>query len=314
MSTLEAMLRRLPAYPEMRPLEVTDRAEVEAILAPEEPEGSELTFTNLFIWRDYYRLKAGLFGGRCLVLAADPPDKPPFFLPPVGDGAGDAARELLSKGGRIARATRGWLEHHGLWEGASGIGRTEQRDQADYVYETSDLISLSGRRFAGKRNHVKQFMRSYRWEYRPLTADLVPACLELEEKWCEVRACPVEIALAAEQAAIEEALRNFGALGYVGGVILVEGKVEAFSIGERLNAECSVIHIEKANPEVTGIYQVINQQFLEQALKQYRFVNREQDLGDEGLRRAKESYHPHHLVAKFLLGRQARTGHGVCKL
>ena len=102
-----------------------------------------------------------------------------------------------------------------------------------------------------------------------------------------------------EWAAINAALADFQALELQGGVILINDRVEAFTCGELLNAATAVIHLEKANPEVRGLYAVINQQFCQQAWAGVPFVNREQDLGEPGLRTAKMSYHPHHLVEKF---------------
>lgn len=102
-----------------------------------------------------------------------------------------------------------------------------------------------------------------------------------------------------EWGAIEEALKNFIALEMQGGVILIEGEVEAFTLGELLNKDTAVVHIEKANPEIRGLYALINQQFCEQAWGKVPFINREQDLGEPGLRTAKLSYNPIRLVEKY---------------
>lgn len=294
----------LSAYPKFEPLGLRHQEEVSRRLAEAQPVSSELTFTNLFMWRQHYRFRVARHEG-CLLLLGQPPGSPPFLLPPVGPGAAGVCRALLAEGqvaSRIARVPEDYLARCGLTEEEFDI--REEPEQADYVYLVSDLTRLAGRRYAGKRNHLKRFMRQYRWEYRPLGAELVEGCLKLTESWCRVRVCPRELGLEAERVAIWEALENFGRLACRGGVILVEGEVVAFSLGERLNEECAVIHIEKANPEFEGIYQAINQQFLEHELSAFKFVNREQDLGDAGLRRAKLSYHPHHLVKKFVLSRK----------
>jgi hypothetical protein len=105
--------------------------------------------------------------------------------------------------------------------------------------------------------------------------------------------------LANESVAIKEAFTHFDDLGVKGGAILIDGKLEAFTLGEPLNRETVVIHIEKANPAYEGLYPMIHQAFLEQEWSEYTYVNREQDLGEEGLRKAKESYFPHHMVHKY---------------
>jgi hypothetical protein len=291
----------LPDYPEFSPIRLEHQAEIAPLLAEEQPPSSELTFTNLYMWRHHYRFRVSKLSGTLLVLGQLPGSEP-FFLPPVGQGSAAVCRRLLagSKVARvIGRVPEGYLEHCGIRPEEFRVA--EEPDQADYVYRTRDLIDLEGRGYDGKRNHLRRFLETYRWVYRRLSAELVPECLRLAEDWCRVRVCPRQLGLEAERVAIWEALENFGRLGYVGGAILVEGRLEAFSLGEGLNRECSVIHIEKANPDLRGIYQAINQQFQEHELAGWEFVNREQDLGDAGLRRAKLSYHPHHLVRKFTL-------------
>ena len=121
--------------------------------------------------------------------------------------------------------------------------------------------------------------------------------------WCDIRDCftPENLSLAEEHAAVIETLDSFRELSLRGGVILIDGNIEAFTIGEPLNRETFVIHFEKANPRIIGLYQAINQEFCRTIADEYRFVNREQDLGEPGLRRAKESYCPDHLVEKYIV-------------
>jgi hypothetical protein len=107
--------------------------------------------------------------------------------------------------------------------------------------------------------------------------------------------------LLGEERAIYEALHNMDNLDFKGGVIHINGKVEAFALGEQLNPQTAVIHIEKANPAFDGLYQLINQEFCAHEWKDIPYINREQDLGEEGLRKAKLSYHPHHLVNKYIV-------------
>jgi hypothetical protein len=173
------------------------------------------------------------------------------------------------------------------------------REHFDYLYATADLIQLAGRRFHDKRNHVNAFRRAHRFRYEPLEERHLPACRELAEAWCRLRRCEEDLSLAGEWEAVREALAHFPDLRLSGGVILLEGRVVAFTLGELLNRDTVVIHIEKADPELKGAYAVINQQFLEHAWAQVPFVNREQDLGEPGLRTAKLSYNPVRLVEKF---------------
>ncbi|UCC68759.1 MAG: DUF2156 domain-containing protein, partial [Armatimonadota bacterium] len=123
----------------------------------------------------------------------------------------------------------------------------------------------------------------------------------LQDRWCDEKHCDLVATLRAEARAVKEVLERFDRLGVSGGCIEVEGRIEAFTLGELLNPETVVLHIEKANAAFHGLYQVVNQRFLEEAWLEVRYVNREQDLGVPGLRRAKESYRPEHMVEKFVV-------------
>ena len=288
----------------MRPLGLEDRELLRGLFADLRPEQSEFTFTNLLIWRDAYQLRLSQVDGALAIFSwrADAEDS--FLFPPLGEAAnaesvGRCLRHMASEGQnpRLARATRNDLERLGLAEEAFSI--QPDRDQWDYIYLVQDLIALSGNRYHGRRDHLEQFTSRYQFTYRSLTPELVPACQELQDRWCDEKHCDLVATLRGESRAVKEALEQFALLGITGGCIEVAGKVEAFTLGELLNPETVVIHIEKANAAFHGLYQAINQQFLERAWPRSLYVNREQDLGIAGLRRAKRAYHPHHMVEKF---------------
>jgi len=175
----------------------------------------------------------------------------------------------------------------------------EDKDNYDYVYLTQDLINLKGRKYSAKKNHLNTFMKRYPiHQYLPICKDLVPSCINIAIEWYRNRA-PLDAMLLYEKDAIIEALNHFDDLGLTGGAILVDGEVKAFAFGEPLNEDTIVIHIEKGNPEIRGIYQVINQQFCEHAWYEYKYVNREEDMGIKGLRAAKQSYHPIMMIKKY---------------
>jgi len=123
--------------------------------------------------------------------------------------------------------------------------------------------------------------------------------LEVAEKWCKIRRCEDDMNLLSESEVVRESLVHFPVLKIDGGVILIDGKVEAFTLGELLNDQTAVVHIEKANPENPGLYAMINQQFCENRWRDLLYINREQDLGEPGLRKAKLSYYPDHFVESF---------------
>jgi uncharacterized protein len=294
----------LSQFPPFKPLELEDRDTIHPILWAYQPETSELTFTNLFIWRSHYGFSWSL-AGEWLILTASPPGEEAFAFPPIGpsprsDKVFEALRWLKEEKGvekpRIERADSRLVSE---LSGDTRFKVEPLRDHFDYVYKTEDLIQLAGGAYRAKRNHINYFLRSYSYAYEEFSAKHLNACLDMTGGWCEVRRCEEDLNLMGEWDAIREALTNFRSLELTGGVILVDSRVEAFTLGERLNNETTVVHIEKANMEIRGLYAMINQQFCEKQWKGVPYINREQDLGEPGLREAKLSYNPNRLTEKY---------------
>ena len=175
---------------------------------------------------------------------------------------------------------------------------TEHRDYADYVYRVSDLVNLSGKKYHGKRNHLARFYEND-WSFEPITPDNVAECLEMNHRWSVENADTKEDGVLAERCAVRLCLTHMEELGCFGGLLRVNGAVAASTVGERLNSDTVVVHFEKAFSRIQGAYPAINREFLSRMCRDYAYVNREEDLGIEGLRRAKESYHPAFLVTKY---------------
>ncbi len=297
-------MENIPEFPHFKELSLEDKPLLDYTFQQFPPTHSEFTFTNLFMWRHAYQMKISRLQN-FLCLFAEKGDHP-FFFPPIGEGRmTDCCNILLrwmeEKGfpPQIARVPEDLISHH-HWE-LEGFDITFDRDQSDYVYLLEDLAQLRGRKYHRKRNHIKKFKESYSYRYVPLIPELISECLELQTAWCDLKHCEADPSLTNEFLAIREVFTHFEALAVKGGVILIDGKVEAFTLGEPLNRDTIVIHIEKANPNFDGLYPTLNQAFLEHQWTGYTYVNREQDLGEEGLRKAKESYFPHHMVNKYIL-------------
>jgi hypothetical protein len=299
------VMRDVPALPATRELTLEDSDWLGDALAAERPDASELTFTNLFIWRHAYGLRLAQAEGALCLFAWRSDSEESFLLPPVGaDGPApvEAGLRHLQQAGhdaKLARVSSAQLERLGIGHDAFVI--EEDRDNWDYVYSVADLIELPGNAYHDKRNHIAQFRAKHEFEYRSLTPDLVPACRELQDLWCDEKHCDLVATLRAESRAVKEALENLDSLRAVGGCIVIEGRVQAFALGEALTDDTVVIHIEKANATFHGLYQIINQQFLARQWPDTAYVNREQDMGVAGLRRAKQSYDPHHMVQKHIV-------------
>ena len=181
----------------------------------------------------------------------------------------------------------------------------EERDYFDYVYDAEALRTLKGRKNQKKRNHLNYFLKEYegRFEYKKLGKKEFEDCIELLRAWASNKAeqGDVDDGIDDEFIGIKKIFDNYDVLEEevkVAGVY-IDNKLEAFTIGEYINDDMALIHIEKANPEIRGLYQYINQQFLVHEFENVEFVNREEDLGIEGLRKAKLSYHPCKFVEKY---------------
>ncbi len=293
----------IPHYPHFREVRLEDKSFFQDFLLPSPPQISECNFTNLFMWRHYYNL-TWCYWDECLCIFAQPEGRPPFFLPPFckknfAERMHTMLLSLRERGNHAAvqrvpeEFVNQYLKDH------SDCDISLDRDNCDYVYLTDDLIKLEGNKYHGKKNHINKFKKNHIYEYKSLTPGLVSECLHMETKWCNLRHCELFPGLAGEERAIYDALKYMEALGFTGGVILINEKVEAFALGEQLNPLTAVIHIEKANPAFDGLYQLINQEFCMHEWSHLTYINREQDLGEEGLRKAKLSYHPHHLINKY---------------
>lgn len=295
-----------PSFPDFKEITIDDRRAVLDVLEAYQPETSEWTFTNLFIWRYAYRFKWSMYRDWLIVIASDEKGEL-YALPPIGPHGRRAIVATLlewllkEKGAlkpRIEKADERLILE--VIE-AKALAIEPMRDHFDYLYRRDDLVALSGNRFRSKRNHINQFLRNFQAVYMPLNEGYIIDCLELQDKWCRIKRCEDDLSLLDEWDAIHEILENYPYLGVKGGVILIDERVVAFTIGELLNRDTAVIHIEKADPEIPGLYQYINQQFCEMAWEGISYINREQDLGLEGLRRAKLSYWPDRLVKKWLI-------------
>jgi hypothetical protein len=176
----------------------------------------------------------------------------------------------------------------------------DERGNWDYLYSVRDLIELQGNRYHKKKNLLNQFNRNYAFTYLPFGADLVEQAMAMQTDWCTWRDCESSDILTSENRAIFRILKEWRKLdGLFGGALMVDGSMVAYTLAEALTRDIVLIHFEKGDTQYKGIYQAINQQFLTNSAGDYTIVNREQDLNDEGLRKAKLSYHPTGYMQKY---------------
>jgi len=292
------------AFPEFKTLELQDKEIFQAFLKAFKPETSEFTFTNLFIWRSHYKFQWSVYKDWLVIVSLEG-EYGTYTMEPIGPSPRDEVTRLVlewmrgeknEKNPRIERADEKIIREI---EGMKGISIEPTRDHFDYVYLRDDLVNLVGNKYRSKRNHINQLLRTYSYQYSDLAPDHIQDCIALQEKWCILRRCEDDLDLLGEWDAVKEILKSYTSLEVQGAVITIENKVVAFTIGQMLNDDTAVVHIEKADPEIAGLYPVINQQFCENNWKNVKYINREQDLGIPGLREAKLSYYPDHMVQKF---------------
>ena len=181
----------------------------------------------------------------------------------------------------------------------------EERDLFDYIYDGESLRNLQGKKNQKKRNHLNYFLKEYdgRYEYKSLKKENFAECLALMKEWTSNKEENYEFdeGIDEEILGIKKIFEDYDILEdkvKVSG-IYIDGRLEAFTMGELLNKNMALVHIEKANPDIRGLYPYINQQFIVNEFEDVEFVNREEDLGIEGLRKAKLSYHPSRFVEKY---------------
>jgi len=283
--------------PDIHPLSLNDKSLVSGYLRTYSPEISEHTFTNLFVWQPSRPILFAEISNSLvfLVKAAEQKDKYILFGPPVGE---ISIPDVFSAfGDNIVGAVR-IPDSVAATVPAPDFTVTQDRDNTDYVYRVIDLAELAGRHYTKKRNHVNQCLSSQACEYVPITPELIAECETMQENWCKTRDCGRNPGLCNEANAIAEAFTHFGEFGLLGGAIRVDGTIQAYAIAEELHPGTAVWHFEKAMADIPGLGQLINQWFSKYGLSGFDYVNREQDLGIPGIRQAKESYYPHHMVSK----------------
>ena len=284
--------------------ELEDKEQIEYYFSKAPGRSCERTFVNVYLWSRHYRVKYAVIEDTVVFRSED---NGLAFAYPAGDPENvHAALEYLmeysrSKGEpfRLYNVTKEHFEQLEGWY----PGRFEieyNRDYADYVYETEKLATLAGKKLHGKRNHINKFKNLYpEWSYEKLSDDNVEDCFQMALLWRNRNGCEDgDEEKLAEVCVTLNSLRLMKELHLTGGCLRVDGRIAAFTIGERLCTDTFVVHIEKALTEVEGAYPMINQQFVEHECMDYRYVNREEDTGDEGLRKAKRSYRPVFMVEK----------------
>ncbi len=292
---------------DFREIELGDKDRINERLAVSDFRGCEYTFANNLAWR---RLSDTLicFYDDFYISCSFGENEVTVTFPagvPTDNAAGvqkhialfeelkkmcGSRRMILSS---VRKEDLGWIKEHYR----DSIEISAERDYFDYIYLSEDLIELKGKKYHGKRNHIKRFCE-HDYLFRPITEDDFDLCTEFAARSYD-RPGHGGFSAAVEQYAIYTYFTNFEYLGLCGAVLYYEGKLCGFTIGERLNSDTFVVHIEKADADIQGAYPMLCSQFARFNAGGYKYINREEDLGIEGLRRSKLSYHPAFMQEKY---------------
>lgn len=291
----------------LKKVELNDKEWMEPLIAASDLRGCHQNFTNIFAWSEIYNYQVARVNDY-LVVKGRIDKGTPYYFYPVGWGDIKPVIEAMKQDAEDCK-------HELILFGVSPVNMEvlksvfpdhfeyqEMRDSFDYLYNLDKLVTLAGRKLQAKRNHINRFKVNNNWSFEQLSAENIAECWEMNLQWCNDNDYKEDKLLLSEYCAVRRCFKNFTELGLMGGLIRSEGKVIAYTMGERLNSDTFVTHIEKAFSEIQGAYQMINREFaalIQENYPQIIYVNREEDMGYDGLRKAKLSYHPDKMEEKY---------------
>jgi len=288
---------------DFKKIELSDKDWIDGLLRLSGYRGAEYCFTNLFVWSGVYKTRVGRLGDWLLVRTGSA--EHPIDIFPAGRGdvkslidmllenAKKERRDFKMVGVGVEQAALLQQRYPGLFE------VTPIRSSWDYIYKVGDLSTLQGKRYQPKRNHIARFTELPDWRYEQIDGHNIGECIEMNKIWCQQVGCDENKSLYMETCAAGITLDHFDALKLEGALLRVADRVVAYTVGEPLNSDTYIVHIEKAFSEVRGAYPMINREFVRDKAASFLYVNREDDAGDEGLRTAKSSYHPFLMEEKY---------------
>ncbi len=294
---------------EFKPLGLEDREVFLKYLGEYKFNTYEYSFSTLYMWRNYCTVEYAVIND-VLVIKKTTKKNGSYFMQPVGYKK-ENLFEIISSLNNIKNNSKdfkylfGDIEEGFIKELEESLPVKlkieEDKDNFDYIYSSEALIKLQGKKYHGKKNHFNHFVNNYKYEIREIgNEDTLKDAVAFAEEWYHSRERD-STELKYELIAIEDILRNLAELKLVGIVLYVDGVPAGITVGERINKNMSIIHVEKASPSYNGIYAFLNRTFAEKFLSETPFINREEDLGIEGLRKAKLSYNPVRTEKKFLI-------------
>jgi len=260
---------------------------------------SDYSVVNICGWAKEYELQWTFTDQLLWIKQLKPKEK---FWAPVGDWYQQDWSNIFKQITLPLTFTRVPEKLVSIWKECNQISLEieDERNNWDYIYSSKDLIDLRGNKYHKKKNLLNQFVKKYDYKYNSLTPERIDETLAMQEDWCSWRNCESDDTLASENRAIANVLKSYRSYENIcGGSVLVNQLITAYTVGEYISDDTMLIHFEKGCPMYKGVYQAINQFFLSNDANTTKWVNREQDLGDPGLRKSKLSYHPSFFLKKY---------------
>ena len=287
-------------------IELKDKEWMDPLIAAADMGGCHQNFTNIFAWAKILDFRVSRLNGYLEVKGGT--DCNQYYFYPAGTGdikkvIDDLRQDAVNSGHDlkiIGVSPENRDEMDSLFPGK--FRYEEKRDSHDYVYLLDKLVNLPGNKLHSKRNHINYFKKNYKWSFELISEDNLDECWEMNIKWCKDNDCKDDKYLYREYCAVTRCFDNYFALGLEGGLLRSDGEIIAFTMGEKLNSNSYVIHVEKAYSQIRGAYQMINREFATYIKRTYPeliYVNREEDMGLDGLRKAKLSYYPDKMEEKY---------------
>lgn len=287
---------------EIEPLSINQRDKINGVFKAENSRSADFCFGNYYMWDKRFKQYVTLVGGRLVTRLTR--QRQTYFAFPVGIGDIAPAMEFMTE----------YCKEHGIALKLCGICRehlpllgsafeiSPDRDFSDYIYPIDALSTYAGKHLHGKKNFCNRFEKEHEWHFEPMTAENLPECRNMLEQWHLAEDMRLDDSIRHEDIALQRGFEHFEALGLEGGVLYADGKIIGFSIGERLNDDTFCVHFEKAFSDIAGAYPMVCREMAKLIKAKYPdicYVNREDDMGSEALRKSKLSYKPEYILEKY---------------
>lgn len=293
------------SYDDFKAVTLEDKDVFDTVYARYPIVHSDYCFTTLVSWKNYIHPRFCFIDGSLVVSTEI--DGKIRFRPPLGKRNGSVLEQVFSLAveygceeplSMIDESTKEWIAS--LYP---DLAFHEHGNFFDYVYKAADLASLSGSLYSKIRNRFNKFVKQYPYSIEEITSDNISKVHTFLQRWCLWRDCESDVVLSAERDAIIYSIDHFFELGLSGIVLRINDEIEAIAVFQQLHKDTAVVHYEKGSPFYDGVYKAINVETAKILEKDYLFINRESDMGIAGLRKAKKSYHPDHMVKVFYVNK-----------